>query len=98
MSAELTRVIVVEAVLNDPYDGAIRLLGDAERFGFELQSLVLTAKSAGVTSAAITLHVPVSVEPHVVAARLSRHPTVQRVNVCADGGKVHRDYPQAAAA
>ena len=31
--------IVVEAVVTDPYDGVIRLLADAQRFGFELLRL-----------------------------------------------------------
>ena len=62
MSVDLMREIVVEAVLNDPYDGAIRLLGDAQRFGFELQSLMLTARPAGMASATITLRVPTSIE------------------------------------
>jgi hypothetical protein len=87
MSVDLMREIVVEAVLNDPYDGTIRLLGDAQRFGFELQSLTLTAQRGGVTTATITLHVPITVEPHLVAARLSRHPALQRVDARADAGK-----------
>jgi len=98
MSVDLMREIVVEAVLNDPYDGAIRLLGDAQRFGFELQSLMLTARSAGMASATITLRVPSSVEAHLVAARLSRHPALQRVDACADAGKIVLNHTQAAAA
>jgi hypothetical protein len=98
MSVDLTREIVVEAVLNDPYDGAIRLLGDAQRFGFELQSLTLTAQTAAVTLATITLRVPTSFEAHLVAARLSRHPALQRVNVCADAGKDLRNRVQPVAA
>jgi hypothetical protein len=87
MSVDLMREIVVEAVLNDPYDGTIRLLGDAQRFGFELQSLTLTAQRAGVTTATITLRVPSTVDARLVAARLSRHPALQRVDARADAGK-----------
>ena len=73
-------------------------VGDAQRFGFELQSLMLIARPAGLASATITLRVPTSVEGHVVAARLSRHPALQRVDACADAGKIDLDNTQAAAA
>jgi len=79
MSEEATREIIVEAVLGDSYDGAVRLLGDAQRFGFKLKSLALADHSEGSASATLVLRVPVSVDAQLVAARLGRHPTVQRV-------------------
>jgi hypothetical protein len=97
MSAEPMQEIVIEAVLNDSYDGAIRLLGDAQRFGFELRSFALAARTGGITSAIMTLHVPTSVDAQLVARRLSRHPAMRRVNARADIGEA-LDGEQAAAA
>ena len=98
MLAEPMQEIVVEAVLNDSYDGAIRLLGDAQRFGFELRSFALTARADGTASAVITLTVPISADAHVVATRLSRHPSMQRVNTRTDIGMSLLNSQQAAAA
>jgi hypothetical protein len=80
MLADPMREVVVEAVLNDSYDGAIRLLGDAQRFGFELQSFALSERVGGIASATMTVCVPTSVDTHVVATRLSRHPAIQCVD------------------
>jgi hypothetical protein len=94
----MMREIVVRAVLNDPYDGAIRLLGDAQRFGFELRSMALEAKADGTASATVTFHVPTSIDVQLVAARLSRHPAVQRTEaVDADAEEVTHDPLLAAA-
>lgn len=98
MSTEPMRALIVEAVLNDPYDGAIRLLGDAQRFGFELRSLALKTEVIGGATATITLHVPTSVDVQLVSARLARHPAVQRVNAHADNGTAVLGPPQAVAA
>jgi hypothetical protein len=98
MSAEPMQEFVVEAVLNDSYDGAIRLLGDAQRFGFELRSFALAARADGTTSAVITLTVPISADAQLVATRLSRHPSMQRVSTRTDVGKSLRSNQQAAAA
>ena len=98
MSAEPMQEIVVEAVLNDGYDGAIRLLGDAQRFGFELRSFALAARADGTASSIITLTVPISADAQLVATRLSRHPAMQCVNTRTDVGKTLVNHQQAAAA
>jgi hypothetical protein len=98
MSAEPMRALIVEAVLNDPYDGAIRLLGDAQRFGFELRSLALKVMADGGAAAIVTLHVPISVDVQLVSARLARHPAVQRVDARADAGTAVLNSPKAVAA
>jgi len=98
MLAEPLREIVVEAVFNHPYDGAIRVLGDAQRSGFELLSLALAAKMDGIASATIILRVPVSFDAQLVTTRLARHPAVQRVDVRADAAKAFRGQSQAMAA
>ena len=80
MSGEAMREITVEAVLNDAYDGAVRLLGDAQRFGFELKRLALAAGAEGKVSATLILRVPISADTRLVAARLARHPSVRHVD------------------
>jgi hypothetical protein len=98
MAAEPIREVVIEAVLNDPYDGAIRLLGDAQRFGFEIRTFALAAGTNGTASATITLGVPTLIDTQVIAARLARHPAVQRADARADAGRALLDRPQAVAA
>jgi hypothetical protein len=98
MAAELIREIVIEAVLNEPYDGASRLLGDAQRFGFELRTFALAVGTNGTASVTITLGVSTSIDAQVVTARLARHPAVQRMDVWVDAGRALLDCPQAVAA
>jgi hypothetical protein len=78
MSAKPMRELVVEAAFSDPYDGVIRLLSDAQRFGFTLRSMEHAAKADGTSSATFTFHVPPS-SAQLIAARLARHPTTQRL-------------------
>ena len=52
------RELVVKAVVNDPYDGLIRLLGDAQRFGFELGASMLETEADGSASVTLALSVP----------------------------------------
>lgn len=80
MSGAQTREITVEAVLEDPYDGLIRLLGDAQRFGIDLLGVSLATAADGVAVATITLAAPASVEPQLLGARLARHPAVRHAS------------------
>ncbi len=98
MSVDPMRDIVVEAVLNDPYDGVIRLLGDAQRFGFDFRSLTLDAKTDGIALAIITLGVSTAMDDQLVAARLARHPAVLHVEVRAAAGETTPSCLQALAA
>jgi hypothetical protein len=97
MSADAMRAMVVEAFLNDPFDGVIRLLGDAQRFGFALQGLTLRGTVDGIASATIAFEVPAAMDAQLVVARLARHPAVQRVEA-RPTGRARVDPPQAAAA
>lgn len=38
----MTRELKLEITVSDPYDGAVRLLCDAQRFGFQLMGFSLT--------------------------------------------------------
>lgn len=81
MSDEQLRDVVIEADLNDSYDGIVRLLGDSERSGYELRGVLLTTRSDGYKVARITLGIPVSADMQLIAARSSRHPAVRRAVV-----------------
>ena len=98
MSAEPMREIVVQAALDDHYDGVIRLLGDAQRFGFELRGLTLGAKLNGIASARITLGVSTAIDAPLVAARLARHPAVLHVEARAASSETPHECLQALAA
>jgi hypothetical protein len=91
------REVVVDAIICDPYDGLMRLLSDAQRFGFELRAVKLTEVD-GVISAAMTLFVPTRIDAQFVAARLARHPVVQRVDVQENIGRASQEYPRRLAA
>ena len=47
MAGEPVQEVVVNAVVTDAYDGLIRLLGDAQRFGFALRASTLSAEGDG---------------------------------------------------
>jgi hypothetical protein len=86
MSAEPLRETTVEAILDDPYDGAIRILGDMQRFGFELRSMALATRVDGAMSLTATFGVPVTADVQLIAARLARHPAVRHAEVAWAGG------------
>ena len=80
MAGEPVQEVVVNAVVTDAYDGLIRLLGDAQRFGFALRACTLSAEGDGSASMTLTLSIPVRLDAELVAARLARHPVVQDVH------------------
>ncbi|WP_191058261.1 hypothetical protein [Geminicoccus harenae] len=70
----------VQAILTDAYDGMIRVLNDAQRFGLELVATVLEeAGSEARLRLVLTTAAPVT--PEVLRARLARHPCVRQVEV-----------------
>ena len=80
MAGEPMQEVVVNAVVTDAYDGLIRLLGDAQRFGFALRASTLSAEGDGSASVTLTLSVPARLEVQLVAARLARHPVVRSLD------------------
>ena len=80
MAGEPMQEVVVNAVVTDAYDGLIRLLGDAQRFGFALRASTLSAEGDGSASVTLTLSVPACLDAEVVAARLARHPVVRSLD------------------
>jgi ribosomal protein S12 methylthiotransferase accessory factor YcaO len=79
MLEEPRREVVVHATVADAYDGVIRLLSDAQRFGLELRTLNLTSEDNGIAVACISLLVPAQVDTNLLAARFARHSTVRTV-------------------
>ena len=98
MSGEPMREVVVRAVVNDPYDGLIRLLSDAQRFGFELGASTLVTEVDGSASVTLTLSVPTRIDVQLVAARLARHPVVRDVDAQVNASEASADYLYAIAA
>ena len=76
--AQSRRVICVEAVVDDAYDGVIRLLNDTQRFGYGLLGMAV-AEAEGLMSVSMTLAPPAHADARLLAARLARHLTVVRV-------------------
>jgi hypothetical protein len=81
MTAPAGQRIVFRARLNEAYDGAIRLLIDAQRFGLGLHAMTLETSATGETEAILTLAVPQGTGAAVIAQRLMRHPVVRQVDV-----------------
>lgn len=73
--------LVLAAELSHGYDGSIRLLGDAQRFGLSLLSFAVEGQEAGVAVARLELGVPAGVHANVVRARFLRHPGVRMMEV-----------------
>ena len=71
----------VLATITDPFDGLIRMLGDAQRFGLGLEGVELEPKRDGRWAASLRLFVPVGTDGDSLRDRLARHPSVLRVAV-----------------
>ena len=70
----------VQAILIDAYDGMIRVLNDAQRFGLELVTVALD-EVGGIPQLRLALAAAAPVSPEVLRARLDRHPCLCRVEV-----------------
>jgi hypothetical protein len=81
MTAPAGQRTVFRARLNEAYDGAIRLLIDAQRFGLGLNAMTLATSASGEVEAMLTLEVPQGGSAAVIAERLMRHPVVRQVDV-----------------
>jgi hypothetical protein len=68
--------IALSVVVADAFDGAVRLLGDAQRFGFRIRAFHADALEGDGASIRITLGVPPKTDASQICWRLSRHATV----------------------
>ena len=98
MAGEPVQEVVVNAVVTDTYDGLIRLLGDAQRFGFALRASTLSAEGDGTASVTLMLSVPARLDVQLVAARLARHPVVRSLDAQVSPTRAGANHLYAAAA
>jgi hypothetical protein len=80
MSTTSAQTATFRMTVSDAYDGAIRILTDAQRFGFELISLDLQpAKFDCGADMRVVLSSTRCFEHKLLTKRFIRHPTVLRV-------------------
>jgi hypothetical protein len=79
MAGRKTREVLVYASVEDAYDGTVRLLADAQRFGLGLGAMSLESNEEGGSVLTLTLKVPEHVDDRLLASRFARHPGVSRV-------------------
>lgn len=75
------RSFEVTASTSHPFDGILRIILDAERFGFDLVRVSMTGAADSGWAIALSLHVGPAADRAVVADRLSRHPVITSVRV-----------------
>ena len=75
-SSHADQYIALSMVVADAFDGAVRLLSDAQRFGFRIRAFHVDALEGDGASIRITLAVPPKTDESQVRWRLARHPTV----------------------
>jgi hypothetical protein len=73
---ESMHVLELLAVVNDPFDGAVRILLDAQRFGFKLKELHLEHGNDGASTITLRLLVPAGSDAGHIRSRLARHAAV----------------------
>jgi hypothetical protein len=68
--------IAFSMVVADAFDGAVRLLGDAQRFGFRVRAFHVDVLEDERASISITIAVPPETNTSQIRSRLARHPNV----------------------
>ena len=68
--------IALSVVVADAFDGAVRLLTDAQRFGCRIRAFHVDALEGDGASIRIALAVPPETDASQICWRLSRHATV----------------------
>jgi len=72
-------VLRLSTVLVDPFDGVIRILSDAQRFGLALRQLNLEPPSSGTSKMKLELLVPTGSDSDLLRSRFARHGAVVSV-------------------
>lgn len=70
------RTVALTAAIADAFDGSIRILNDAQRFGFDVLALDLRALADGSVALNVTLAVPDATNVEQVCSRFCRHSAV----------------------
>ncbi|MBW7973747.1 hypothetical protein [Bradyrhizobium sp. BR 10289] len=81
MQLRQRRRVSVIATTPDPFDGIVRLVLDAARFGFGLDQVAMTTHSDGNRTIRMVLEVMPSVDCADLTERLSRHPAITDLHV-----------------
>ncbi|MCP3401837.1 hypothetical protein [Bradyrhizobium sp. CCGB20] len=81
MQPQQRRRVSVTATTSDPFDGIVRLVLDAGRFGFGLDQLSMTTHSDGNQTIRMVLEVQPSADCADLTERLSRHPAIMDLRV-----------------
>ena len=81
MQPRQRRSVTVTASTSDPFDGLVRLLLDAARFGFGLDQVSMTMRPDTGWAIGMTIEVQPSLDCAVIAERLSRHPAIMDLRV-----------------
>jgi hypothetical protein len=68
--------IALSMVVADAFDGAVRLLGDAQRFGFRIRAFHLDVLEDECASISMMIAVPPETDASQIRSRLGRHPNV----------------------
>jgi len=85
MTVPLPSRITLNISVCDAYDGLVRLLVDAQRFGWSLAELQATSRLDSSAEIRLVVAMPASAGQDAVAARLARHPSVTAVQVVPGG-------------
>lgn len=85
--AEQMDVLMVSTVLVDPFDGAIRILADAQRFGFSLRELHLEPLGGRRSKMSLELLVPAGSDAALLRSRFARHGAVASVEPLRQAGR-----------
>ena len=81
MTVPLSSRVELAISVHDAYDGLVRLLIDAQRFGWTLTELRATSRPDSSAEIRLVVATPAGVEQGGLAARLARHPSVAAVQV-----------------
>lgn len=73
---ETMQPLSLSVVVTDPFDGAVRILLDAQRFGFVLKELHLEAAGKAKSTMTLRLLVPASSDTDHIRSRFARHAAV----------------------
>jgi hypothetical protein len=79
VAESLMRSADIRVLVDDPFDGLMRIIGDAQRFGFGMEQASLAAESVNRWAVLLTLTVPSDTDDSLLVARFARHPAVIHV-------------------
>jgi hypothetical protein len=80
------RHVAIRVVLEEPGSGLLRFVGDVQRFGFRLNTLVLAREKDGASIVTAALSVPSNCDVSFITTRFARHPDITNVVVGPDIG------------